>query len=173
MSTKGQPGIRARTTNTEIAAAGKPNPAVVSSLPSTEGDKDRAQRPLTYGQLRQQIEAEHPDDPRHYGAAKIARLEAEWKASHPWVRWAAVISDAICASSSVPLHYKHAVRDAMDALPITRVVQTEEGVTLRYNTCLEGQAVRKVDAPDGTTQFIVTTRRYTDAVVSESSGRRG
>jgi hypothetical protein len=76
------------------------------------------QRPLTYGQLRQQIEAEHPGDPRHYGAAKIARVEAEWKASHPWVRWAAVISDAICASSSVPLHYKHAVRDAMDALPI-------------------------------------------------------
>jgi hypothetical protein len=110
--------IRARTTNTEIAAAEKPNPAVVASLPSTEGDKDRAQRPLTYGQLRQQIEAEHPDDPRHYGAAKIARIEAEWKASPPWVRWAAVISDAICASSSVPLHYKHAVSDAMDALPL-------------------------------------------------------
>jgi hypothetical protein len=83
-----------------------------------QGDKDRAQPPLTYGQMRQQIEAEHPDDPRHYGAAKIARLQAEWKASPPWVRWAAVISDAICASSSVPLHYKHAVSDAMEALPL-------------------------------------------------------
>jgi hypothetical protein len=90
-----------------------------------EATKDRAQRPLTYGQLRQQIEAEHPDDLRHYGAAKIARIEAEWKASHPWVRWASVISDAICASSSVPLHYKHAVRDAMDALPIAVLASDE------------------------------------------------
>jgi hypothetical protein len=57
--------------------------------------------------------------------------------------------------------------------PITRVVRTEEGVTIQYNTGLEGQAVRKIETPDGATQFIVTTRRYTDAVVSESSGRRG
>lgn len=57
--------------------------------------------------------------------------------------------------------------------PITRVVRTEEGVTIQYNTGLEGQAVRKVDTADGATQFIVTTRRYTDAVVSESPGRRG
>jgi hypothetical protein len=84
-----------------------------------------AEPQLTYGQMRQQIEAEHPDDPRHYGAAKIARLQAEWKASPPWVRWAAVISDAICASSSVPLHYKHAVSDAMDALPIAVLASDE------------------------------------------------
>lgn len=56
--------------------------------------------------------------------------------------------------------------------PITRVVRTEEGVTIHYNTGLEGEAVRKVDLPDGDTQFIVTTRKYTDAVVAESPGRR-
>lgn len=57
--------------------------------------------------------------------------------------------------------------------PVTRVVRTEEGVTIHYNTGLEGRAVRKVDMPDGATQFIVTTRRYTDGVVSENAGRRG
>lgn len=57
--------------------------------------------------------------------------------------------------------------------PITRVVRTEEGVTIQYNTGLEGQAVRKVDMPDGATQFIVTTRKYTDAIASERPGRRG
>ncbi|MBI5162434.1 MAG: hypothetical protein HY985_00875 [Magnetospirillum sp.] len=56
--------------------------------------------------------------------------------------------------------------------PITRLVRTEEGVTIQYNTGLEGQAVRRMDLPDGATQFIVTTRKYTDAVLSESSGRR-
>jgi hypothetical protein len=83
-----------------------------------QSNAGREQPQLTVGEMRQQIEAEHPDDPRHYGAAKVARLEAEWKASPPWFRWAALISDAICASSSVPLHYKHAVSDAMDALPL-------------------------------------------------------
>lgn len=56
--------------------------------------------------------------------------------------------------------------------PITRVVRTEEGVTIQYNTGLEGQAVRRVDLPDGATQFVVTTRKYTDAVISENSGSR-
>ncbi len=57
--------------------------------------------------------------------------------------------------------------------PITRVVRTEEGVTIHYNTGLEGGAVRKVDTADGATQFIVTTRKYIDGVASEISGRRG
>lgn len=57
--------------------------------------------------------------------------------------------------------------------PVTRRIRTEEGVTIEYNTGLEGEAVRKVDTPDGTTQFIVTTRKFTDAVLSEKSGRRG
>ncbi|MGD1036000.1 MAG: hypothetical protein ABR878_02165 [Roseiarcus sp.] len=56
--------------------------------------------------------------------------------------------------------------------PITRLVRTEEGVTIQYNTGLEGQAVRKTERSDGATQFIITTRRYTDAVLPESSGRR-
>ncbi|MGA2485150.1 MAG: hypothetical protein ABSF49_04070 [Roseiarcus sp.] len=58
------------------------------------------------------------------------------------------------------------------ARPITRLVRTEEGVTIQYNTGLEGQAVRKTELSDGETQFIITTRKYTDAVLSESSGRR-
>jgi len=57
--------------------------------------------------------------------------------------------------------------------PITRVVRTEEGVTIHYNTGLEGGAVQRLDTPDGATQFIVTTRRFTDDVVSESASRRG
>lgn len=56
--------------------------------------------------------------------------------------------------------------------PVTRLVRTEEGVTIQYNTGLEGQAVRRVDSSDGETQFIVTTRKYTDAVLSEGSVRR-
>lgn len=60
-----------------------------------------------------------------------------------------------------------------DALPrsVRRSIQTEEGVTLEYNTALEGQAVRRDDLPDGTIQFVVTTRRYTDGVLSERAGR--
>lgn len=60
-----------------------------------------------------------------------------------------------------------------DALPrsVRRSIHTLEGVTLEYNTALEGQAVRKTDLPDGTTQFVVTTRSYTDGVLSEKSGR--
>lgn len=56
--------------------------------------------------------------------------------------------------------------------PITRVVRTEEGVTIQYNTGLEGEAVRRSQLPDGTTQFIVTTRRFSDGVVPEGAGRR-
>lgn len=57
--------------------------------------------------------------------------------------------------------------------PLTRRVRTEEGVTIEYGTSLEGQAVRRVDSPDGEIQFIVTTRKYTDAVLPEKSSRRG
>ncbi len=41
--------------------------------------------------------------------------------------------------------------------PITRLVRTEEGVTIQYNTGLEGEAVRKAELSDGATQFIITT----------------
>jgi hypothetical protein len=53
---------------------------------------------------------------------------------------------------------------------VRRVVRTEEGVTLEYNTALDGQAVKRVDLDDGSTQFIVTTRKYTDGVIAERSG---
>lgn len=56
--------------------------------------------------------------------------------------------------------------------PVRRVVKTDEGVTLEYDTGLEGQAVRRVELDDGATQFIVTTRRYTDAVLAEPTRRR-
>jgi hypothetical protein len=55
--------------------------------------------------------------------------------------------------------------------PITRVVRTQEGVTIQYNTRLEGQAVKKTELPDGEIQFLITTRKYSDAVLSEGSGR--
>lgn len=56
--------------------------------------------------------------------------------------------------------------------PVTRLVKTIEGVTIQYKTGLEGQAVQTVKLSDGATQFIVTTRSYTDAVLPESSSRR-
>lgn len=59
------------------------------------------------------------------------------------------------------------------ARPVTRMVRTKEGVTIKYDTGLEGQAVRKTETPDGETQFIITTRQYTDAVLPEGAGRRG
>ncbi|SER60248.1 hypothetical protein SAMN05216548_12914 [Faunimonas pinastri] len=54
---------------------------------------------------------------------------------------------------------------------VRRQVQTEEGVTLEYNTALEGQAVRREEQPNGETRFVVTTRNYTDGVITER-GRR-
>lgn len=57
--------------------------------------------------------------------------------------------------------------------PITRLVRTKEGVTIQYNTGLEGQAIRKVALPEGNTQFIITTKEYTDDVLSEGARRRG
>jgi len=56
--------------------------------------------------------------------------------------------------------------------PVTRVVRTDEGVTIQYNTGLEGHAVRKVELPNGEHQFIITTKRYTDGTLAEGAGRR-
>jgi hypothetical protein len=60
-----------------------------------------------------------------------------------------------------------------ESLPKTvrRRVQTQEGITIEYNTSLEGQAIRKEDLEDGTTRFIVTTRNYSDGVISDRAGR--
>eukprot|EP01013_Petalomonas_cantuscygni_P024269 TRINITY_DN45867_c0_g1_i1.p1 TRINITY_DN45867_c0_g1~~TRINITY_DN45867_c0_g1_i1.p1 ORF type:complete len:353 (+),score=2.98 TRINITY_DN45867_c0_g1_i1:55-1113(+) len=59
------------------------------------------------------------------------------------------------------------------ALPrsVRRSIQTLEGVVIEYNTALEGHAVRREDGPDGTTRFVVTTRKYTDGVLAERAGR--
>jgi hypothetical protein len=54
---------------------------------------------------------------------------------------------------------------------VRRRVQTQEGITIEYNTGLEGQAIRKEDMEDGTTRFIVTTRDYSDGVISDRTGR--
>lgn len=52
-------------------------------------------------------------------------------------------------------------------------VRTEEGVLIQYNTGLEGQAVKKIDLDDGSIQFVVTTKKYTDNVLPESPNKRG
>jgi len=59
------------------------------------------------------------------------------------------------------------------ALPraVKRTVTTEEGVRIEYSTSLEGQAVQREDLGDGRTRFVVTTRSYTDDVISERPGR--
>jgi hypothetical protein len=53
---------------------------------------------------------------------------------------------------------------------VRRRVQTQEGITIEYNTGLEGQAIRK-EVEDGITRFIVTTRDYSDGVISDRIGR--
>lgn len=53
---------------------------------------------------------------------------------------------------------------------VTRLVRTEEGVTLQYNTGLEGDAVRRIDLENGSTQFVITTKKFTDHVLAEKSG---
>lgn len=63
--------------------------------------------------------------------------------------------------------------DSQLGRPVTRKVRTEEGVTIEYNTGLEGGAVQKLEQADGTTQFIITTRNFSDAILSESVSRRG
>lgn len=56
--------------------------------------------------------------------------------------------------------------------PITREVTTEEGVTIRYHSNLEGAAVKRRTLDDGATQFVVTTKTYTDAVLSDKTVAR-
>lgn len=59
---------------------------------------------------------------------------------------------------------------AISVLPksLKRTISTQEGVTIEYNTALDGQAVREEKLSDGRTRFIVTTESYTDDV---NSGR--
>lgn len=59
------------------------------------------------------------------------------------------------------------------ALPRTvkRVITTEEGVKLEYNTALDGQAVVEERLHDGRTRFSVTTESFTDVVISDRAGR--
>ena len=54
---------------------------------------------------------------------------------------------------------------------VNRIVRTEEGVTIQYDTNLEGQSVRRVELSDGTYEFIVKTRSYTDDVLPENARR--
>lgn len=54
---------------------------------------------------------------------------------------------------------------------VRRRVQTQEGVTIEYNTSLEGQAIRRETLEDGSTRFIVITRDYSDGVISDRGGR--
>lgn len=56
---------------------------------------------------------------------------------------------------------------------VRRVVQTQEGITIEYNTSLEGQAIRKEDLETGMTRFIVTTWGYSDGVISDRVRRPG
>ena len=60
-----------------------------------------------------------------------------------------------------------------ESLPksVRRMIQTQEGIIIEYNTSLEGQAIRKEDAEDGTTRFVVTTKGYNDGVISDRAGR--
>ena len=116
-------GILKREENSDDAGDGEhcgSSPSLTASLPVAEGGAGREQSPLTYGQVRQQIEAEHPDDPNHYGVAATARRIAEAKAFDPWVRWAEAISGAVCSSASVPMHCKHEVEAALNVLPVVR-----------------------------------------------------
>jgi hypothetical protein len=55
--------------------------------------------------------------------------------------------------------------------PVTRIVTTEEGVRLEYNTGLEGEAVKITTLDDGRHQFTITTKKYRDATVAEKSSR--
>ncbi len=60
-----------------------------------------------------------------------------------------------------------------DSLPrsVRRSVKTDEGIVIEYNTVLEGEAIRRTQLEDGTTQFVVTTRGYSDVVLADRVGR--
>jgi hypothetical protein len=53
---------------------------------------------------------------------------------------------------------------------VRRRVRTDEGVTIEYSTGLEGQAVRRVEQSDGSTQFIITTRAFKDDIIPDKVG---